>query len=183
MFSRLFSARPVVARACIRIRSGVSNPCRWVAHSSVRMVILCDVCVKSSLANHSGVSLRQLAELPYFRFSILQKSKQKMQTVKLEFWERIPRSLCGLWQPGLPRHARNVPLNYGIRIQWIFPFEVWWLEKSMKQPTAYTRKENEFTVRDADGKLHECPPSRELLGRHSWTLVFFLSAMHSSCTP
>lgn len=53
----------------------------------------------------------------------------------------------------------------------------------MKQPTAYTRKENEFTVRDADGKLHECPPSRELLGRHSWTLVFFLSAMHSSCTP
>ena len=24
---------------------------------------------------------------------------------------------------------------------------------------------------DANGKLHECPPSRELLGRHSWTLV------------
>lgn len=41
----------------------------------------------------------------------------------------------------------------------------------MKQPAAYTKKENEFTVRDEKGNLHECPPTRELLGRHSWTLV------------
>lgn len=47
------------------------------------------------------------------------------------------------------------------------------LEKGVKQPPAYTQKENEFTVRDANGKIHECPPSRELLGRHSWTLVRF----------
>ena len=58
----------------------------------------------------------------------------------------------------------------------------------MKQPSAYTRKENEFTVRDANGKLHECPPSRELLGRHSWTLVdlllqFDLVALSSRLLP
>ena len=35
----------------------------------------------------------------------------------------------------------------------------------------HTKKENEFTVRDEKGNLHECPPTRELLGRHSWTLV------------
>lgn len=44
-------------------------------------------------------------------------------------------------------------------------------EKAVKQPAAFTQKENEFTVRDAKGRIHECPPTRELLGRHSWTLV------------
>ena len=44
-------------------------------------------------------------------------------------------------------------------------------EKAVKQPAAFTQKESEFTVRDAKGRIHECPPTRELLGRHSWTLV------------
>lgn len=89
MFSRLFSARPIIARAGIRIRSGVSNPCRWIAHSSVRIVILCDICINSSLINHSGVLLRQLVELPCFRYSILQRSKQKMQAVSSTSYEII----------------------------------------------------------------------------------------------
>lgn len=48
----------------------------------------------------------------------------------------------------------------------------------MKQPAAYTQKESEFTVKDKNGKIHECPPSRELLGRHSWTLVYLSSYYH-----
>lgn len=57
------------------------------------------------------------------------------------------------------------------------------LEKSVKQPAAYTQKESEFTVRDANGKIHECPPSRELLGRHSWTLVNPFIPYICSCIP
>lgn len=50
--------------------------------------------------------------------------------------------------------------------------------KGVKQPAAYTQKESEFTVRDKNGKIHECPPSRELLGRHSWTLLHSIAAYY-----
>ncbi|KAK8816434.1 hypothetical protein WA556_001379, partial [Blastocystis sp. ATCC 50177/Nand II] len=51
-------------------------------------------------------------------------------------------------------------------------------KKAVKQPAAYTKKENEFTVRDEKGNLHECPPTRELLGRHSWTLLHSIAAYY-----
>jgi hypothetical protein len=70
-------------------------------------------------------------------------------------------------------HDKQEMLMKGIEAaKSIFSFNGWLLEKSIKQPNAYTQKENEFTVRDANGKIHECPPTRELLGRHSWTLVY-----------
>ncbi|KAK8792293.1 hypothetical protein WA171_002545, partial [Blastocystis sp. BT1] len=50
--------------------------------------------------------------------------------------------------------------------------------KAVKQPAAFTQKESEFTVKDKNGKIHECPPSRELLGRHSWTLLHSIAAYY-----
>ena len=88
-----------------------------------------------------------------------------------ESFSRLSGS-CLSWQ------SRNVSFSYRSSKTLIVRCIIDFVGKAVKQPAAFTQKESEFTVKDKNGKIHECPPSRELLGRHSWTLVFPFISYH-----